>query len=133
VAENNSLYNTPPTFAIYLIRNVLAWVKDLGGMPVVEKRNREKAAKLYASIDQSQGFYKCPVDIASRSVMNVVFRLPSEALEDKFVAEAKKHKMVGVKGHRSVGGIRISLYNAVGLEWVDALTAFMSDFVQGNG
>jgi phosphoserine aminotransferase len=132
-AENNSLYNTPPTFAIYLIRNVLAWVKDLGGMPAVEKRNREKAGRLYAAIDASGGFYKCPVEAASRSVMNVVFRLPTEALEDKFVAEAKKNHMVGLKGHRSVGGIRASLYNAVGIEWVDALSGFMKDFAKGNG
>jgi phosphoserine aminotransferase len=133
VAENNSLYNTPPTFAIYLIRNVLAWVKDLGGLPAIEKRNREKAGELYAAIDASQGFYKCPVEVASRSVMNVVFRLPSEALEEKFVAEAKKNKMVGLKGHRSVGGIRASLYNAVGPDWVHALTGFMKDFAKGNG
>jgi phosphoserine aminotransferase len=133
VAENNSLYNTPPTFAIYLIRNVLSWVKDLGGMPAVEKQNRAKASHLYAAIDQSQGFFKCPVEVASRSVMNVVFRLPSEALEDKFVAEAKKHQMVGLKGHRSVGGIRVSLYNAISPEWVDTLTSFMKDFAKGNG
>jgi phosphoserine aminotransferase len=132
-AENNSLYNTPPTFAIYLIRNVLSWVKDLGGMPAVEKRNREKASKLYGAIDSSNGFYKCPVDTASRSVMNVVFRLPTEALEDKFVAEAKKSQMVGLKGHRSVGGIRVSLYNAIGLDWVETLTGFMKDFAKGNG
>jgi phosphoserine aminotransferase len=133
VAENNSLYNTPPTFAIYLIRNVLAWVKEIGGMPAVEKRNRDKAGRLYAAIDGSEGFYKCPVETKSRSVMNVVFRLPSEALEDKFIAEAKKQRMVGLKGHRSVGGIRVSLYNAVGPEWVDMLTSFMKDFAKGNG
>jgi phosphoserine aminotransferase len=133
VAENNSLYNTPPTFAIYLIRNVLAWVKEIGGMPAVEKRNREKAGRVYAAIDESHGFYRCPVEAESRSIMNVVFRLPSEALEDKFVGEAKKQRMIGLKGHRTVGGIRVSLYNAVGLEWVDALTSFMKDFAKGNG
>jgi phosphoserine aminotransferase len=133
VAENNSLYNTPPTFAIYLIRNVLAWVKDLGGMPALEKRNRQKARALYSVIDDSHGFFQCPVEVASRSVMNVVFRLPSEALEDKFVSEAKKNGMVGLKGHRSVGGIRVSLYNAVGIEWVETLTSFMKNFAKGNG
>jgi phosphoserine aminotransferase len=132
-AANDSLYNTPPTFAIYLIRNVLAWVKDLGGMPALEKRNRQKARALYSVIDDSHGFYQCPVEVASRSVMNVVFRLPSEALEDKFVSEAKKNGMVGLKGHRSVGGIRVSLYNAVGIEWVETLTSFMKNFAKGNG
>ena len=132
-ADNNSLYNTPPTFAIYLMRNVLAWVKELGGMPAMEQRNLEKASTLYEAIDGSSGFFRCPVEKESRSVMNVVFRLTSEALEDKFVAEAKKAGMVGIKGHRSVGGIRISLYNAVSLEWVKTLTSFMKDFVKANG
>jgi phosphoserine aminotransferase len=132
-ADNNSLYNTPPTFAIYLMRNVLAWVKELGGMPAMEQRNLEKASTLYEAIDGSSGFYRCPVEKESRSVMNVVFRLTSEALEDKFAAEAKKAGMVGIKGHRSVGGIRISLYNAVSLEWVKTLTSFMKDFVKANG
>lgn len=132
-ADNNSLYNTPPTFAIYLIRNVLGWVKETGGMPAMEKKNRAKAGVLYAAIDASGGFYKCPVETESRSVMNVVFRLPSEGLEEKFAAEAKKARMVGIKGHRSVGGIRISLYNAVSLEWVETLTSFMKDFAKANG
>ncbi len=132
-AENNSLYNTPPTFAIYLMRNVLAWAKELGGMPAMEKRNLDKASALYEAIDDSGGFYRCPVEKESRSVMNVVFRLPSEALEEKFAAETKKAGMVGVKGHRSVGGIRISLYNAVGIEWVRTLTFFMKDFAKANG
>jgi phosphoserine aminotransferase len=132
-ADNNSLYNTPPTFAIYLMRNVLAWAKELGGMPAMEKRNLEKASTLYEAIDGSGGFFRCPVDFASRSVMNVVFRLPSEALEEKFAAEAKKAHMVGIKGHRSVGGIRISLYNAVSIEWVKTLTHFMKDFAKANG
>jgi phosphoserine aminotransferase len=132
-ADNNSLYNTPPTFSIYLIRNVLAWTKDQGGLPVVEKHNREKARLVYAAIDAHPGFYKCPVETASRSVMNVVFRLPSEALEEKFVAEAKKQGMIGLKGHRAVGGIRASLYNAVTVEWAKALSDFMKDFTKRNG
>jgi phosphoserine aminotransferase len=132
-ADNNSLYNTPPTFAIYLMRNVLAWAKEIGGMRAMENRNREKATTLYGAIDDSGGFFRCPVEKESRSVMNVVFRLPSEALEEKFAAEAKKASMVGVKGHRSVGGIRISLYNAVSIEWVRTLTGFMKDFAKANG
>jgi phosphoserine aminotransferase len=132
-ADNNSLYNTPPTFAIYLMRNVLAWAKEIGGMPAMEKRNLEKASTLYEAIDDSGGFYLSPVEKESRSVMNVVFRLPSEALEETLVAEAKKARMIGIKGHRSVGGIRVSLYNAVSIEWVRTLTAFMKEFAKANG
>jgi phosphoserine aminotransferase len=132
-AENNSLYNTPPTFGIYLIRNVLSWVKAEGGLAEMERRNREKGALLYGVIDGNKGFYTCPVEARSRSFMNIVFRLPTEALEEKFVAEAKKAGMVGLKGHRSVGGIRVSAYNAVSVEWVRALSGFMNDFVKSNG
>jgi phosphoserine aminotransferase len=132
-AENNSLYNTPPTFSIYLARNVLAQTKEEGGLAVVEKRNREKAALVYSAIDEHAGFYVCPVEKESRSVMNIVFRLPTEALEEKFVAEAKKQRMVGLKGHRSVGGIRASLYNAVSVEWAKALADFMKSFAKANG
>ncbi len=132
-AENNSLYNTPPTFGIYLVRNVLSWVKGEGGLAEMEKRNREKARMVYGAIDAHAGFYACPVEPKSRSFMNVVFRLPTEALEDKFVAEAKKQRMVGLKGHRSVGGIRVSCYNAVTVEWVRALADFMTEFAKANG
>jgi phosphoserine aminotransferase len=131
--EANSLLNTPPTFGIYLVRNCAAWLKETGGLKGAEARNREKARLVYAAIDASPTFYKCPVDPASRSVMNVVFRLPTEALEAAFVSEAKKHDMVGLKGHRSVGGIRVSLYNAVTVEWVKTLTDFMGDFASRNG
>lgn len=127
-AENKSLYNTPPTFGIYMVRNVLAWLKGLGGLPAMERRNREKAGRLYAAIDANAAFYRCPVERESRSVMNVVFRLPSEADEERFVKEAKARGMVGLKGHRSVGGIRVSTYNAVDPAWIDELTAFMKDF-----
>jgi len=130
VAENKSLYNTPPTFGIYLVRNVLHWLKGLGGLPAMEARNRQKAALLYAAIDKNAGFYRCPVEKESRSVMNVVFRLPSEADEERFVNEAKARGMIGLKGHRSVGGIRASLYNAVQREWVEALVAFMAEFAK---
>ncbi len=129
-AENRSLYNTPPTFGIYMVRNVLSWLKETGGLGAMEKRNRDKAAKLYATIDANAGFFRSPVEKQSRSVMNVVFRLPSEQLEEAFVAEAKKKGMVGLKGHRSVGGIRVSTYNAVEPAWVDALCDFMRDFAK---
>lgn len=132
-AEAESLYNTPPTFAIYLARNVLQWVKDEGGLDGMEKRNRKKAELLYGAIDKSGGFYSCPVEKDSRSVMNIVFRLPSEALEDKFVSEAKKNRMLGLKGHRSVGGIRVSAYNAVSVEDIQALVSFMDSFAKTNG
>jgi phosphoserine aminotransferase len=131
-AENKSLYNTPPTFGIYMVRNVLAWLKGLGGLPAMERRNREKAGRLYAAIDAVPDFYRCPVERESRSVMNVVFRLPTEADEERFVKEAKARGMVGLKGHRSVGGIRVSTYNAVEPAWIDELTTFMKAFA-GRG
>ncbi len=129
-ADNRSLYNTPPTFSVYLVRNVLSWMKDQGGLAAMEKLNREKGRVLYGAIDALPDFYRCPVEKKSRSLMNVVFRLPSEALEEQFVGEAKKAKMVGIKGHRSVGGIRVSTYNAVSLEAVQAMAAFMGDFAK---
>lgn len=132
-AEAGSLYNTPPTFGIYMVRNVLSWLKDLGGLGAIEVRNRAKAAEIYAAIDANAGFYRCPVDVNSRSVMNVVFRLPSEALEKRFLDEAGKNEMIGLKGHRSVGGIRASLYNAVEPEWALALASFMKDFAKRSG
>ncbi len=133
VADNDSLYNTPPTFAIYLIRNVMRWIKTEGGLDAIEKRNREKAKLLYDALDAHAGFYRLPVEKESRSVMNVVFRLPTEALEEQFLAEAKKRKMVGLKGHRSVGGMRASLYNAVPVEWARALAELVDEFAKKNG
>ncbi len=132
-AEANSLYNTPPTFAIYLVRNVLQWVKAQGGLPGMEKRNRTKAESLYGAIDKLEDFYRCPVERESRSVMNVVFRLPTEALEEQFVKEAKAEKMVGLKGYRTVGGIRASTYNAVSPEDVQTLVSFMEAFAKKHG
>ena len=132
-ADNRSLYNTPPTFSVYLVRNVLQWLKQKGGLDAVERTNRAKGQMLYAAIDGRADFYRCPVDRDSRSYMNVVFRLPSEALEEKFVAEAKKAKLVGLKGHRSVGGIRASIYNAVSVDSVTALVEFMNGFAKANG
>lgn len=132
-AENNSMYNTPPTFAVYLMRNVLAWVKQVGGLSQIEAWNREKARLLYGALDAMSGFYRAPVEKDSRSVMNIVFRLPSDALDEKFVAEAKKNGMVGLKGHRSAGGIRVSAYNAVSVDNIKTLVSFMQTFAKANG
>jgi phosphoserine aminotransferase len=132
-AENNSLYNTPPTLAIYLCRNVLAWLKGIGGLPEMERRNRRKGEVLYGAIDRHADFYRAPVERESRSFMNVVFRLPSEQLEEQFVAEAKKAGMVGLKGHRLTGGIRVSMYNAVTEQHVQTLADFMEQFVKTRG
>jgi phosphoserine aminotransferase len=132
-AENNSLYNTPPTFAIYLCRNVLAWIKGVGGLKQLEQWNRQKGELLYGAIDRNPDFYRAPVDKDSRSYMNVVFRLPTEALDDTFVAEAKKAGMVGLKGHRSAGGIRVSMYNAVTVDNVKTLVSFMDQFLKKHG
>lgn len=132
-AENNSLYNTPPTFAIYLVRNVLAVTKEQGGLAEVERKNRQKGGLLYDTLDALADFYRAPVARDSRSYMNVVFRLPSEELEKKFVAEAAKQGMVGLAGHRITGGIRVSLYNAIELSSVECLVAFMKDFATRAG
>jgi phosphoserine aminotransferase len=129
-AKAKSLYHTPPTFAVYMVRNVLRWLRDIGGLAEVERRNREKARLLYAAIDAQPDLYQCPVEVADRSTMNVVFRLPTEGLESLFVKGAEAAGMVGLRGHRSVGGLRASLYNAVSVEDVDALTAFMGDFAR---
>jgi phosphoserine aminotransferase len=127
-ASNNSLYNTPPTFGIYLIRNVLAHTKEIGGLDVIEKHNRKKGDLLYAAFDAHPDFFRAPVEKDSRSYMNIVFRLPTEEMEKKFVAEATKQGMIGLAGHRSTGGIRASTYNAVSYESVEKLVAFMDDF-----
>lgn len=132
-AENNSLYNTPPTFAIYLVRNVLAVTKEQGGLAEVERKNRQKAGLLYDTLDALADFYRAPVERDSRSFMNVVFRLPTEEQEKRFVAEAAKQNMVGLAGHRSTGGIRVSLYNAIDIASVECLVAFMKDFASRAG
>jgi phosphoserine aminotransferase len=130
--EKNSLFNTPPTFAIYMVRNVLSWVKDMGGIDAIHARNMKKGEILYGALDAMSDFYKSPVEKDSRSYMNVVFRLPTEELEAKFVAEAKENNMVGLKGHRAVGGIRASIYNAVSVENIEALVSFMEKFKKAN-
>jgi phosphoserine aminotransferase len=127
-AETNSLYNTPPTFSVYLLRNVLDEYKRAGGLAALEKLNREKGQLLYDAIEQRPDFYESPVEKESRSYMNVVFTLKTPELEAEFVAEAQKHGMVGLKGHRSVGGIRASIYNPVPLEAVRSLAEFMHGF-----
>lgn len=132
-AENQSLYNTPPTFGIYLARNTLTWLKANGGAAGMEARNRAKAKALYDAIEASGGFYRCPVEPASRSIMNVVWRLPSPELEEEFVKEAAREKMIGLKGHRAVGGIRASIYNAAEPAWCEALAAFMAEFAKKRG
>ncbi len=129
----DSLFNTPPCFAVYMVRNVLRWIKDNGGLVAMEARNRAKADRLYGVIDSHPEFYRCPVEKASRSMMNVVFRLPSDELEARFVAEAKDNGMVGLKGHRSVGGCRASIYNAMEPDGVETLAQFMEAFAAANG
>ena len=130
---NKSMYNTPPTFTVYLVRNVLRWAKSVGGVAQLEAWNRVKAATLYTLLDRMADFYRAPVEVPSRSLMNVVFRLPTPALDEKFVAEAKVAGMVGLKGHRAVGGIRASLYNAVTVDQVKTLASFMEHFAKVNG
>jgi len=133
-AEKNSLYNTPPTFGIYILRNVLAHNKSIGGLKAIEANNRKKGELLYGCIDRHAGFFKPFVtEKADRSLMNVDFFLPSEELTDAFVKEAKKNNMVGLKGYRDVGGIRASTYNAVTVENVQTLVQFMDEFVKKNG
>ncbi len=129
-AKERSLYHTPPTFSVYLARNVLRWIKGLGGLSAIEQRNREKTDVLYATIDAHPELYRAPVEKASRSRMNIVFTLPSEDLEKRFLAEAQKRELIGLKGHRSVGGIRVSTYNAVELASVKVLCEFMNEFAK---
>ena len=132
-AEKNSLYNTPPCFSIYILRNVLAYNKQIGGLEAIYKRNLRKGELLYGMMDKYPDFYKGYVTAKEdRSTMNVDFNLPSEELDAKFVAEAKKAGMVGLKGYRTMGGIRVSCYNAVTVEQVERLCGFMEDFVKNN-
>lgn len=132
-SKNNSLYNTPPVFPIYMVKLVLEWIERQGGLTQVAQNNTAKADALYQAIEHSDSFYRCPVDPRYRSQMNVVFRLPSEELEQRFVKEAAAAGMTGLKGHRSVGGIRASIYNAMPRAGVDALIAFMQQFSAAHG
>ncbi len=131
-AKERSLYNTPPVFAIYIMRLVLSWLIEQGGLEEMERRNQAKAGLLYDAIDSS-GFYRGHALPDSRSLMNITFRLPSEELEKQFVNEATKAGFDGLKGHRSVGGCRASIYNAFPREGVEALTSFMKEFQRTHG
>jgi len=139
--KEKSLYHTPPTFAVYVVGLVLEWIESLGGLTAIHKRNDAKAKLLYDTIEASGGFYRCPVEQSSRSKMNVVFRVAAvskaptemEAIEKQFAIEAAAAGFAGTPGHRSVGGIRISLYNAVEPAAVEALTGFMREFQRSHG
>ena len=131
-AENNSLYNTPNTWGIYILSLVCKWLKDKGGLDAMHRENEDKARLLYDAIDATD-FYRGHADADARSMMNVTFRLPSEELEKKFTAEATAQGLDGLKGHRSVGGIRASIYNAFPIDGVKALVSFMKDFERTNG
>jgi len=130
--ENKSLYNTPNTWGIYILSLVCKWVQEKGGLAAMEQENEAKAKLLYDAIDATN-FYRGHADADCRSIMNVTFRLPSEELEKKFTAEATALGLDGLKGHRSVGGIRASIYNAFPLEGVETLVSFMKDFERQNG
>lgn len=130
--EHESCYNTPPCFAIYVMSLVFKWLKNQGGPVGIARYNEKKAAVLYDCLDSS-AFWTTPAEKASRSLMNVVWRLPSEELEARFVSEASKAGFSGLKGHRNVGGIRASIYNAMPIEGVQGLVEFMKDFERRNG
>jgi phosphoserine aminotransferase len=138
--KEKSLYHTPPTFAIYILGLVTEWIASEGGVPGIQKLNEAKAKLLYDTLDNSGGYYHCPVEKSSRSLMNVVFRVGGsknqsgdEAVEKEFGKQATAAGLIGTPGHRSVGGMRISLYNAVGLDAVEALTSFMKEFQRARG
>jgi phosphoserine aminotransferase len=133
LSESGSLHNTPPCFSIYICGLVFQWLKNLGGLEAMHKINLEKANLLYHAIDSSGGYYRGHAQPEARSIMNIPFRLPSEELEEQFVKEGKKADLIGIKGHRSVGGLRASLYNAVTLASTQALVDFMKEFQRKNG
>ncbi|MBX3269196.1 MAG: 3-phosphoserine/phosphohydroxythreonine transaminase [Sandaracinaceae bacterium] len=132
-AKTDSLWNTPPCFAIYMLRNTLAVLEARGGVEAMAAAAERKSSRLYALIDAHPDFFRCPVEPASRSRMNVVWRLPTEELEQRFLAEASARSMVGLKGHRSVGGLRASLYDFVEEAWVDALAELMDELRRAHG
>jgi phosphoserine aminotransferase len=132
MSENNSLYNTPNTFGVYILGLTMKWLKSMGGVAGIEAINQRKAATLYAEIDRT-GFYRGTAEKASRSVMNVTFRLPNEDLEKRFDKEATAAGLDGLKGHRSVGGMRASIYNAFPEDGVKALVEFMREFERTRG
>lgn len=130
--KDDSLYNTPPVYPIYITMLTMRWIDSIGGMAEVEKRNNRKKELLYGAIDNSNGYYKGTVRADSRSAMNVTIRMSSEELEARLIAEAKTAGFIGLKGHRSVGGLRASMYNAVSVEAVEKLVEFMKDFQKKN-
>jgi phosphoserine aminotransferase len=132
-AKENSLLNTPPTFSWYLAGLVFKWMKAEGGMATFAARNRRKAEMMYAAIDGSGGYYRNPVDPAARSWMNIPFTLHDAALDDAFLSESKDAGLLSLKGHRALGGMRASIYNAMPLEGVQALVSFMADFARRHG
>ena len=132
-AEKNSLYTTPPVFTIYMIGKVLKWVKAQGGLEAMEKLANERSSLIYDAIDKSDGFYHSPVPESCRSKMNVVWKLATEDLEKQFIEDAAANGLGGLKGHRSVGGCRASIYNAMPLEGARAVADFMGEFARNNG
>lgn len=128
----DKIYNTPPAYSVYMVNLVLQWIQEKGGLSYFKQFNAEKAELLYNEIDRDS-FYRGTAELESRSEMNVTFRLPTEELENKFIKEAAEKNLVALKGHRSVGGIRASIYNACPVESVEALTSFMADFRSANG
>ncbi|HEX5364492.1 MAG TPA: 3-phosphoserine/phosphohydroxythreonine transaminase [Gallionella sp.] len=132
-ADNDSMYNTPPTYGIYMAGLVFQWLKKNGGIAAMEKNNIAKANLLYAAIDASNGFYSCPVNKADRSRMNVPFTLKDAALDSDFLKQAEARGLLQLKGHRSVGGMRASIYNAMPIEGVQALAGFMNEFAKKHG
>ncbi|MDP1634103.1 MAG: aminotransferase class V-fold PLP-dependent enzyme, partial [Gallionellaceae bacterium] len=131
-AENESMYNTPPTYGIYIAGLVFQWIKQSGGVAAMHRRNQEKAALLYTFLDQSQ-FFVSPVAKADRSLMNVPFTLKKAELDEEFLKGAKSRGMIQLKGHRSVGGMRASIYNAMPVEGVQALVDYMKEFEAKHG
>jgi phosphoserine aminotransferase len=132
-AKNNSLYNTPPVFGVYALNLVLQWIEEQGGLAALERHNARKAAAIYEAIDASGGFYRGHAAAGSRSLMNITFRLPDEALDRDFVRESAAAGFVGLAGHRSIGGIRASTYNAMTYEGCAALASFMREFLRTHG
>ena len=131
MAKHDSMLNTPPTYPIYVLGKVLKWIEDCGGLKVIEERNQAKAGLLYDYLDH-QSFYRPHAEVNSRSLMNVTFTTPNEELDKKFVAEADREGLVSLKGHRLVGGLRASIYNAMPLQAVEKLVAFMDRFAKEN-
>jgi phosphoserine aminotransferase len=131
-AENNSLYNTPPAFAVYALGLVMKWLIAEGGLEAIAALNERKAATLYAEIDRT-GFYRGTAHPECRSLMNITFRLPNEELEKLFIKETTAAGLDGLKGHRAVGGMRASVYNAFPEDGIDALVAFMKEFERTRG